>query len=117
MTSTDAVTSSSVTAASANGKPPGQRDEQVMAAGQVRALMREHGPELSGPEHGQGTAGDHDGGGTAGHKVGGGLRGVEHDRGGGAGQPPPGDPGRLREGLNRFCEFVAEMNPEAMLAR
>ena len=38
-----------------------------MAAGQVRALMREHGPELSGPEHGQGTAGDHDGGGTAGH--------------------------------------------------
>ena len=73
------------------GEAPGDRDQQVVAAGQVRPLVREHGGELSLVEHGKGAAADHDRGGPAGQAVRDRLRGVENHGVVVAGQPAAGD--------------------------
>jgi hypothetical protein len=62
------------------GQALGERLQQVVAVGQVGALVREDRAELGRVEDLQGPAGEHDRGRPARHAVGGGARVVEDDR-------------------------------------
>ncbi len=73
----------------------GDREQQVMPSGQVRAFVRQHGRELVRLEDSERAGSEHDGGRAAGHAVHGGLGGVQQERRVRARDPVAGDAGGL----------------------
>jgi hypothetical protein len=94
---------------------PGERQQQVVATGQVRSLVRDHGRQLRRVKYRERGGGQHDRAGASWHAVGGQLRVIEHNGGAGyrARYPAAGNAGgpRMRPGLPLGSLHPAPVSP------